>query len=365
MKILFLVDESCVRSFEISVKLKSLFSNYFENNSITFRTLSRISQLDENIYNFVFIDIDVSAFREDIKSITEIFDPQKCIWISNDSDMALSGFENGIFDFLLKPIQHKRILDIFKKINPTLKIKNKIKLFKSFQYFQSGVLENIQWKTNKSKEIFCYLLLNSHRDIKKDVLIDLFFDNTDIKIAYQQLYTTIYYIRQTLRNYINTISLISIGNSYQLIYDKDDLIIDVNKWDELITSSNDLEMNLSLFFSYEGNILEEEGYNWCLSLHQKYYLEWRNLTIELFNFYIKKDQPYKALTILYNAKRIFPYDELIIFKIMKICHSLELYNLIHALYDELSNLMANEYDIQPNPKIQAWYTNMLQSELKN
>lgn len=361
MNILFLVDETCPESFEISVNLKYVLSNYFEKKSFTFKTVNSTTLLDDYLYDFVFIDIDVWTFQKELK--IENLHSNKSIWISENNEMALLGFEYGIFDFLQKPIQHKRVLSILKKMIPTFRIKDNIKLFKNFQYFQNGNLKNIQWKTNKSKEIFCYLLVNANRDIKKDILIDLFFNNTDIKVAFQQLYTTIYYIRQTLKYELDTISLISRGDSYQLIYDEEDLIIDVNKWDQLIMTTSDHELKLFLFFSYEGNILEEEGYSWCLSMHQKYYLEWRNLTIELFNFYLNINQPYKALTILYSAKHVFPYDEFIIFKIMKICHSLELYNLIHALYNELSNLMENEYDTQPNSKIQAWYRNMLHSEL--
>ncbi len=57
------------------------------------------------------------------------------------------------------------------------------------------------WKTEKSKKLFFYFLLNRDKELPQDKLIEIFWHKAGLKKGYDSLRKAVYYIRKTLKNY--------------------------------------------------------------------------------------------------------------------------------------------------------------------
>ncbi|MGB9720468.1 MAG: hypothetical protein ACPL28_03175, partial [bacterium] len=77
-------------------------------------------------------------------------------------------------------------------------------------------LQGYEWKTEKTKKLFFYLLLNKNKEISQEKLIDIFWHKAGLKKGYDSLRKAVYHIRKTLKNYgVEEPILVRTGN-YQL-----------------------------------------------------------------------------------------------------------------------------------------------------
>lgn len=94
-----------------------------------------------------------------------------------------------------------------------------------FFQINDGEPQYIQWRTTKSKDLSLYLLHNQGQTNRKVELIDLLWQDLEDDRAFSQLYTAIYHIRKTIREFNGHFSLNSLHEGY--ILQTSNLLIDV------------------------------------------------------------------------------------------------------------------------------------------
>ncbi|MEO0129121.1 MAG: hypothetical protein ABIL02_02670 [candidate division WOR-3 bacterium] len=62
-------------------------------------------------------------------------------------------------------------------------------------------IQDGEWKTEKAKKLFFYLLFNKNKDLAQDKLIETFWHKAGLKKGYDSLRKAVYYIRKALKNY--------------------------------------------------------------------------------------------------------------------------------------------------------------------
>ncbi|WP_369355471.1 AfsR/SARP family transcriptional regulator [Lysinibacillus capsici] len=89
----------------------------------------------------------------------------------------------------------------------------------------------MKWRTSKAKELFAYMLEHKNEMIYRDTILELFWPESDIDKAPKQLYTAIYTIRKTLKNYgVEGVGISStlLSSGYKLVVEN--IVVDVEQW---------------------------------------------------------------------------------------------------------------------------------------
>lgn len=239
----------------------------------------------------VFLDIEMPEINglELAEIIMGEVEDVEIVFVTAYSQYAVDAFEINAIDYLLKPIQEKRLAKAIKRIkerkaekikyNKTIKTSSQLKVY-SFGGFQviDGKKNSISWRTQKSKELFAYLWIRSRSISSKDLIIDSIFPDKKIDKASALLHTTIYQLRKSLEKLGYSKAIVYLEEGYYLDLNVSSDVEDLrNIIDQKRYSKYDIEEILTI---YKGDFLEE-GYNWAIELQQTYrYLVFK--TIEIF-----------------------------------------------------------------------------------
>lgn len=227
----------------------------------------------------VFLDIEMggginglelaNVFIKEVSSLEIVF-------ITAYSEYAVDAFEINAIDYLLKPIQENRLNKTIERLRQNLEESYRVNLLdnslgiKSFGGFE--VLDHsgnpITWRTQKSKELFAYLLSKKETAVPKMLIIEEIFPNREVDKATTLLHTTIYQLRKNLERLGYPNAIIYFNDSYQLDVPIQYDVQELNRISELRKyGDKDIESILKI---YKGDFLEEEGYCWAIDLQQIY-----------------------------------------------------------------------------------------------
>ena len=267
----------------------------------------------------IFLDIEMGpvnglAIAEDFM---EKDDSVEIVFITAYSQYAIDAFELNVIDYILKPIQKNRLDKTVKRLRD--KIMNNDKVEGIGNLLKVKCLGDLQvtndygqtltWRTQKSKEVFAYLLLQKDRQALKDIILETIFPEREIEKANTLLHTTIYQLRSNLKS-LGFKKGISFSNGWYKL--SIPIETDIHELDKIIDLKKHSQDDISKIIKiYEGDFLEYEGYHWTLGIRQKY----KEVILKILDDFIK-DQLDKnqyppilteALDLMY---RIEPYDEI-------------------------------------------------------
>lgn len=262
----------------------------------------------------VFLDIDMPVLQGiDVASkILQLDYNTEIIFVTAYNQYAVEAFELNALDYLLKPIDIKRLDKtvsrlLAKKQVAKEKLDNKliIQSFGRFEVFIEGK-EPVLFRTEKTKELFAYLIHNRHRGISKEDIIEALWLGMDYERAVKQLYNGIYYIRKALLEYGISSEILSIDNNYKLkiesaTWDRD---LFVNLIDE--GARGDIEALKKAESVYRGNYFECEKYSWSISENDRLAILYQKGVVLLARFYLKEEQQEEAECLLLKAFSINP-----------------------------------------------------------
>lgn len=203
------------------------------------------------------------------------------IYVTAYSEYALEAFEVSAIDYLLKPVNDKRLENALKRSEtrilrdvisrkPALKREEgqvlKLKSFDGFEVYDSQG-KAIPWRTQKAKELFIYLWLRDGDYAKRDfILEDVFPDKTPDK-AGALLHTTVYQIRTGLRGagFKNPIEFVN--ESYRLNVETES---DAKQIRQMIDKGRIDEEDGKRLPRLCKGIFLEEAYPWVHKIKQDY-----------------------------------------------------------------------------------------------
>nr|WP_198044715.1 response regulator [Lysinibacillus timonensis] len=318
------------------VNLLQKFS--FLSEILTFTTSKDVVKyLDLYKVDIAFIDIEMPEM-DGLELSIKIRDMQptcKIIFTTAYDHYAVNAFELRATDYIVKPVTYKRLLNTMERIdiNTTNQIYMKrLCLFGDLRVIENEIITTFdKWRTQKVKDIFFYLLHMRNKNIHRDILIELFWQDQCIDKATAGLYRVIYYLRKMIEDHqkvlADSIEIKKTDIGYQLKVQNIELDIDL--FDKQLknclgiqsvneTNYKSFEELISL---YTGKYLDDVDYWWIEGERNKYQSIWRNVSKQLLDYYYSKKLYQESIALANHMQKIDPMDE-------------ETYQILIKLYQE-------------------------------
>lgn len=320
----------------------------------------------------VFLDIDMPELNgmQAAEKLQEISSVSDIVFITAYNEYALEAFEVNALDYVLKPVRRDRLGKTVRRLeerlsnSPAKAVQDQemvIQCCPSIKIVRSGQpAQSLKWRTTKAQELFALLLHNRNRFVSKDMLIDSLWPDLESKKASTHLYTTIYQVRQCLKqSSVNiTINNVSGGEGYAL--NLNNVVVDYEKWEKTIGKLGALhetnwEQYYQLVESYEGDYLGDYDYMWAENERQRLRTLWLHHAMLAAEFCSHTNRYSNAITIYQRIVHLQPYHEEAHWGLMKSYDHLGERIAVAEQFRKLQQLLHDELGIKPSIPIDEWY----------
>jgi two-component system LytT family response regulator len=280
MKVMLVDDESA--ALQVLSSMLSIYEDIEILGSYT-NPLDALEASRKAKPDVVFLDIEMGTVNG--LETAELFSGQgepEIVFITAYSQYAVEAFEVNAMDYLLKPIQERRLHRTVQR----LRAKNKSKMLLEEEYSHAqdppanGLIisslgnfevssrkgEKVYWRTQKGKELFIYLWIHNSTFINKSVIMEVVFPDKNLTSATALLHTTIYQIRKALESLGFPKGIVYANEGYKLLVPVESDVESLNLILGLKTYSHrDISAILDI---YNGDLLEQEGYSWAIGIQE-------------------------------------------------------------------------------------------------
>jgi two-component SAPR family response regulator len=327
------------------------------------KPLEAIEMVGRQKPDVVFLDINMPKLMgtDAASRILDASPDTDIVFVTAYDKYAVEAFEIHALDYILKPVEagrfEKTIQRIFdKKSRQSANQKgqkNQRLCIKSFGKLQVGWegQEPMKWRTEKTRELFAYLLCNSGWDITKEEIADRLWPEEEPDRAMKQLYNGIYYIRKSLEAYGIGRALISINSSYHMKIGE--INWDYGRFNELYRNLGNLgpaglaEMEAL----YTGELLEGEPCTWIELEREKSMKKYEQCIKRLSDLFLEEKQTDKIEELLLTAFNKVPLNENFSELLLKLYRRTG--NRFDAVkhYNTYARLLKQELDAEPDRKL--------------
>lgn len=318
----------------------------------------------------VFLDIEMPEMNGiELAEQLENRSPRtRIVFVTAFNEYAIQAFELNAIDYLVKPVQKERLHKTINRLHEQLRYtpvpqsinkQSMVCLFQSLRFINAEGEEIMaKWRTTKVRSLFLFLLHNRGVLVRKDLLLDLFWPETDPTKGFVQLYSAVYQIRKTLTALQSDIEIANHEDGYLL--DCHSTIIDVDAWENGIeglatVNARTLSTHQQLMSMYKGDYLEEFAFVWAASEKERLRILWMQ-HISIVADYYKQNELYNELVLLYlRVIEIDPYTEQHYYSLMQAYHIIGDYRSIEIQFALLQDMMQKEFNQKPSSVIVEWF----------
>lgn len=281
------------------------------------------------------------------------------VFVTAYNQYAVDAFKLNALDYILKPISRERITETINRLanKKSLVLKDNKIVVNCFGKFCVSSLETneiVKWKTSKSEELFAYLVSNLGQDVLIENISSDIFQNMDAEKAYNNIKTTIYYIKKTLSNFGVSGVIASTRGAYRIVPDT----IECDYFKLLSAAKNQNEVSQGnvtsieqIITSYKGGFLEKNCYLWAESLCQSLEDDYTNLSLLLCKYYKSVENFRVAERLLKNVLKLDPVHYLANKMLIELY--LEMSDRIYALktFDTYKRKLKEEFGEFPSGEL--------------
>jgi len=333
--------------------------------------------LEENyelleLINVVFLDIEMPGINglNLAEQIVEVNPQLLIVFVTAYNEYAVEAFELNALDYLLKPVDQDRLEKTLKRIEEqvtyrtldflprteTLNI-NLCRELKISTAVKDKQLKKIRWRTQKTQELFIYLLYHAGETVPKAKLAELLWPEHEQERAFSQLYTAIYNIRKTLAPYKYHLAIESVYEGYTLL--RNNIVVDIIEWENQIKELPPLQIETiakyeSVMRLYTGPFLDAYEYSWADPERFRLGLLWLDYATQLADFYKFEKSIEKAIMWYEKVCNYRPEDEYANLSIMKLHASLGYGILVDHQYAQYKRAIG-ELELPIDAEIKRWY----------
>lgn len=289
------------------------------------------------------------------------------IFITAHNEYAVKAFEINAVDYVMKPVESKRLAETVRRLSKhttpanTFDRSHMVCCFQTLQFvsLQENIeVVDVKWRTSKARELFAFLIQHRQRPVRREVIVELFWPESDLDKGYAQLYATIYQIRKMIQSIGFHITITSADQSYTL--DLNEVKLDVEEWEKgmselLKVSKESLLKDQSILNLYRGDYLIEEGYLWAESERERLRTLWLTYIEKVSDHLVSKKNYTDAILLYQRMQAIHPYSEMSYSMLMKLYDVVGDYRSVKRQYVRLKSMMLDEYGMEPKTSIQMWY----------
>lgn len=330
--------------------------------------LEAISDIESIKPQVVFLDINMPSLRgtDAASKILDQSPETDIVFVTAFDQYAIEAFELHAIDYILKPVDEKRLAKTIERLMkkpPIADSNNKGRLLIKCLGGLVVTWENkkpIKWRTEKTKEIFAFLLHNHGKTISKDKLLDNLWPDDLSERATRQLYNGIYYIRKALEEYGIDRRLVHIDGDYNLRLDSE-VGLDVRQLycNKPHIENDSLDFLEKLEELYTGDYFEGEYYPWADYEREKLIKIYNQYLIRLADKYYSMGYMDKSERALMKAYSKNPYDESITEGLLRLYINTGEKSKAARHFSLFYKLLSEELGIKPNNKIQEIYRTII------
>lgn len=378
LKILLVDDEKPALAF-----LKRMLGTYPElsiSGCFSDPMLALEFLLTEKI-DVIFMDIEMPKINglEAAARISQICPDAEIIFVTAYSQYAVDAFNLNALDYLLKPLQRKRVDQTIAKLLKQTEFRQteeiplapelRIQCFLQLHLRKNdGELEQLRWRTQKTREVFSLLIHYRHQTLNKYILTELLWPEWEPERAMAHLHTAIYYLRKVLKDKLPSMQMNYENEGYRL--DMGSVSIDIEDWERSlqtvpILTLDSIDIHLQLHQAYIGDYLELPGYIWAEGERQRLRLLWQIHTTHLVNF-LENNKRYNEAIVCYTCLQArIPFLEDSYLGLMRIHAQMHNPKAVRQQYEAMVALFEEELGIAPSDRVQAWFVNWEAGKLES
>lgn len=328
-----------------------------------------LEELDETDPQLAFLDIEMPGMNglELGEQLINRKPELAIIFVTAYSEYALDAFEVSAIDYLLKPVNGKRLKSALQRLETRLLREQtnsqagygevlRLKSFGGFEIYDPQG-EVISWRTKKAKELFVYLWLKDGEFVNRDVIIEDVFPDKTADRGGALLHTTIYQIRNSLRmaGFKNPIDFIN--ERYRLNLQTDSEAKHIKRMFEKGEIEEEYEEFLVKVCQSD---FIEESYPWLIGMKQAY----KERFFDLLDRHIGQNLGEKKTNSTQEefAKimlRIDPYSEKAARYMVEILGEQGKKRELDLFYREFENVMSEDMGEAPGKELEKAYKSYL------
>ncbi|WP_181593012.1 response regulator [Paenibacillus sp. YN15] len=320
----------------------------------------------------VFLDIHMPEMNglHTAELIQQAIPGTDIVFVTAHGDYALEAFDINALDYLLKPISKARLAKTVHRLQERLSRNAPegpapgsmlLHVLGSVAYSRDGLApQPLKWRTTKAQELFLYLLHHRNRIVGKDEILQLLWPDFDHKKGSTHLYTTIYQIKQCLKQASLDIRLqnASSGEGYTL--DADKVKLDAAEWEAGVRCAEEIHadnrsLHQKLFDMYRGEYLSASDYLWAEGERERLRVIWLHHASKLADSYLQDGLLPEAVTLLKRVLELNPYYEEGYLSLMKLYDRVGDRAATEACFAELKRNLEDDLGVRLSPKVLQWY----------
>jgi len=237
--------------------------------------------------DLIFLDIEMPETNglAAAAALLAVFPDADIVYVTAHHQYAVDAFDTKAIGYLLKPVAKHRLVTTLERhaelrekaaqragnlthgrdriespepSSPTLSLK----LLESMELYDAeGRL--ITWRTKKAKEMFGYLWHHGGTPVYRYRILEHLWPDLDAERAQALFHTTMYYVRNTLKQ-AGCPEMIGFGDERYWMR-TDEVACDVTRLEELIGGGRRASHAEELLSLYRGDYFETENYGWANS----------------------------------------------------------------------------------------------------
>ncbi|WP_144512801.1 response regulator [Bacillus sp. FJAT-22090] len=277
MRVLLVDDE------EIALDVNEIRLNELEGVEVVGKYTNpylALEQLEKVDVDVVFLDMEMGGVHglELAEMITSQYSHLEILFVTAYPQYALEAFEVNAIDYLLKPLNKKRLKKAIEKTQKKLELykesknlieENKLSFYaKTLGSFHllDGQHNIVKWRTKKVKELFLFLWQHQGTSIHKTVVMEQLWPDVVVDKATTLLHTTVYQLRKTFKENGLEDAILFVNDHYALNISIDSDYAEVERL--LTIDSRETASVEKILTLYTGDFLEEEDFKWGIVTQQ-------------------------------------------------------------------------------------------------
>ncbi len=327
-------------------------------------SLEAYEYIKENKIDVAFLDISMPDMNGMTfsRKLQEIDSSVDVVFITGYDEYAVKAFELDALDYLLKPVTSERLQNTLDKIRKRRRYVQespsiKVSLFNGFKICATWYeVREIKLRSPKTEELFAFIMYKGVTS--REEIVDTLWEGFDFDKALKNINANIYYIRKALSHYgladcIRT-------SKKEIGIDTSRVACDLLEFEKLIKESKIVGIKDSSICEkalelYSGSFLNGKGYEWAAEKARNLEKDYMELLEEAARFYIKQEQPQRALEKLYKILEIDPLREDVHNQIILLYIGLGRKKEAQQQYLALEKLLMEELGTKPREKIRKLF----------
>jgi two-component SAPR family response regulator len=297
------------------------------------------------------------------------------VFVTAHDEYAVQAFELNALDYVLKPVSAQRLEKTLQRITDVLASKQAqaemtesshqaknallhVQMFQQLMIHAGEAAVQPRWRTIKAQELFMYMLQNRGQLLRKPIVLEALWPEYELDKAYSSLYTSIYHIRKTLKEYADHLQIVNQNDGYLLVMNH--AVTDVELFEQYLqknleVSDETIDRYEQIMSLYKDDYMKAYDYWWLEGERTRLRQLWLRAALSIAGYYESAGMTDEAIRWYNSICDRQPLTEEAHFALMKVYAARNNHLYVHRQYRILQQVIQEELNEQPSRYIHDWY----------